>query len=73
MREVKLLKEHMNLPNMLIVNNLENLVNHILSIRSKLQVFLPDLEMDPHTVAAGFLHDVVEDTEVTLQDIKGSL
>ncbi|OAH56108.1 MULTISPECIES: bifunctional (p)ppGpp synthetase/guanosine-3',5'-bis(diphosphate) 3'-pyrophosphohydrolase [Bacillaceae] len=30
---------------------------------------LADLEMDPATVAAGFLHDVVEDTEVTLQDL----
>jgi GTP diphosphokinase / guanosine-3',5'-bis(diphosphate) 3'-diphosphatase len=30
---------------------------------------LADLEMDPATVAAGFLHDVVEDTEITLQDI----
>ncbi|AGX05645.1 MULTISPECIES: bifunctional (p)ppGpp synthetase/guanosine-3',5'-bis(diphosphate) 3'-pyrophosphohydrolase [Bacillaceae] len=30
---------------------------------------LADLEMDPSTVAAGFLHDVVEDTEVTLADI----
>ena len=29
---------------------------------------LADLEMDPATVAAGFLHDVVEDTEVTLED-----
>ena len=26
--------------------------------------------MDPATVAAGFLHDVVEDTEATLQDLK---
>ncbi len=26
--------------------------------------------MDPHTVATGFLHDVVEDTEVTLADLK---
>ena len=26
--------------------------------------------MDPSTVAAGFLHDVVEDTEATLQDLK---
>ncbi len=31
---------------------------------------LADLEMDPSTVAAGFLHDVVEDTDVTLNDIK---
>ncbi|MGN7399784.1 RelA/SpoT family protein [Cytobacillus praedii] len=31
---------------------------------------LADLEMDPSTVAAGFLHDVVEDTDVTLADIE---
>jgi GTP diphosphokinase / guanosine-3',5'-bis(diphosphate) 3'-diphosphatase len=31
---------------------------------------LIDLEMDPVTVAAGFLHDVVEDTDVTLDDIR---
>ncbi|MBB6445911.1 RelA/SpoT family protein [Bacillus benzoevorans] len=31
---------------------------------------LADLEMDPPTVAAGFLHDVVEDTEATLADLK---
>ena len=31
---------------------------------------LADLEMDPATVAAGFLHDVVEDTNVTLLDIE---
>ncbi|WP_394233070.1 RelA/SpoT family protein [Niallia oryzisoli] len=31
---------------------------------------LADLEMDPSTVAAGFLHDVVEDTEASLQDLK---
>ncbi|MGC4375848.1 bifunctional (p)ppGpp synthetase/guanosine-3',5'-bis(diphosphate) 3'-pyrophosphohydrolase [Fictibacillus sp. Mic-4] len=30
---------------------------------------LVDLQMDPVTVAAGFLHDVVEDTPVTLKDI----
>ncbi|WP_066365477.1 RelA/SpoT family protein [Neobacillus fumarioli] len=31
---------------------------------------LADLQMDPDTVAAGFLHDVVEDTNVSLQDIE---
>ncbi|WP_042345684.1 RelA/SpoT family protein [Bacillus massiliigorillae] len=31
---------------------------------------LADLELDASTVAAGFLHDVVEDTDVTLQDIE---
>ena len=31
---------------------------------------LAELHMDPHTVATGFLHDVVEDTDVTLQDLE---
>lgn len=31
---------------------------------------LADLEMDAVTIASGFLHDVVEDTEVTLEDLK---
>jgi GTP diphosphokinase / guanosine-3',5'-bis(diphosphate) 3'-diphosphatase len=31
---------------------------------------LADLEMDPSTVAAGFLHDVVEDTPVTLDQLR---
>ncbi len=31
---------------------------------------LADLEMDPATIAAGFLHDVVEDTDVTLKDLE---
>ena len=30
---------------------------------------LVNLQMDPVTVAAGFLHDVVEDTSITLKDI----
>ncbi|GIN97973.1 GTP pyrophosphokinase [Siminovitchia terrae] len=30
---------------------------------------LADLELDPATVAAGFLHDVVEDTQVTIKQI----
>ena len=31
---------------------------------------LAELHMDPHTVATGFLHDVVEDTDVTLEDLE---
>ncbi|MFD3449366.1 RelA/SpoT family protein [Microbacteriaceae bacterium 4G12] len=31
---------------------------------------LVDLKMDPATVSAGFLHDVVEDTVVTLEDME---
>ena len=34
---------------------------------------LVDLHMDPATVSAGFLHDVVEDTEITLEDIERNL
>lgn len=33
---------------------------------------LADLEMDPATVASGFLHDVVEDTPVTIEDISAA-
>lgn len=33
---------------------------------------LTELEMDTFTVAGGFLHDVVEDTDVTLEDIKNN-
>src|SRR5690625_4625726 len=31
---------------------------------------LVELEMDPETIAGGFLHDVVEDTEVTIDVIE---
>src|SRR5699024_2109452 len=31
---------------------------------------LAELDMDPETIAGGFLHDVVEDTDVTLDEIK---
>ncbi|MBC6309496.1 bifunctional (p)ppGpp synthetase/guanosine-3',5'-bis(diphosphate) 3'-pyrophosphohydrolase [Listeria sp. FSL L7-1582] len=31
---------------------------------------LVELEMDPATVASGFLHDVVEDTPITLRDLE---
>ncbi|WP_421380101.1 RelA/SpoT family protein [Bacillus salacetis] len=33
---------------------------------------LADLEMDPSTVAGGFLHDVVEDTNITLEEIEAN-
>ncbi|MGD6967295.1 RelA/SpoT family protein [Rossellomorea vietnamensis] len=33
---------------------------------------LADLEMDPSTVAAGFLHDVVEDTGITLEEMESN-
>ncbi|KIL44522.1 GTP pyrophosphokinase [Jeotgalibacillus soli] len=32
---------------------------------------LANLQMDPSTVAAGFLHDVVEDTDCTFKDLAG--
>ncbi len=31
---------------------------------------LIDLEMDPATIAGGFLHDVIEDTDITYDDLK---
>src|SRR5690625_957937 len=34
---------------------------------------LVELEMDHETVAGGFLHDVVEDTEISLKKIKEKL
>ncbi len=33
-------------------------------------IILADLEMDKETIAAGMLHDVVEDTDFTLDDVK---
>ena len=34
-------------------------------------IILADLEMDKETIAAGLLHDVVEDTEMTKEEITG--
>ncbi|PAV28941.1 (p)ppGpp synthetase [Virgibacillus profundi] len=31
---------------------------------------LVDLEMDPETIAGGFLHDVIEDTDITLEGLE---
>ena len=33
-------------------------------------IILADLELDKETIVAGLLHDVVEDTDVTLEDIE---
>jgi GTP pyrophosphokinase len=44
----------------------EPYINHCLAVAS----ILADLRVPPEVVAAGLLHDTVEDTDVTLHDIK---
>lgn len=48
----------------------ENQVSRISFTRFKLRESYADLHMDPETVCAGYLHDIVEDTGATLDDIK---
>ena len=47
-------------------NSGEPYINHCLAVAS----ILIDLRVPPEVVAAGLLHDTVEDTEVTLDDIR---
>ncbi|MGB8982115.1 MAG: HD domain-containing protein, partial [Anaerolineales bacterium] len=44
----------------------EPYINHCLAVAS----ILADLRVPPEVVAAGLLHDTVEDTTVTLNDVK---
>src|SRR5215216_7212773 len=44
----------------------EPYINHCLAVAS----ILADLRVPPEVVAAGLLHDTVEDTDITLNDIK---
>jgi len=47
-------------------NSGEPYINHCLAVAS----ILADLRVPPDVIAAGLLHDVVEDTPVTLEDIR---
>jgi GTP diphosphokinase / guanosine-3',5'-bis(diphosphate) 3'-diphosphatase len=44
----------------------EPYIHHLIEVA----YILASLQGGPHTIAAGFLHDVVEDTDVTVEDIK---
>ncbi len=44
----------------------EPYIHHLIEVA----FILASLQGGPHTIAAGFLHDVVEDTDITVEDIK---
>jgi GTP pyrophosphokinase len=44
----------------------EPYIHHLIEVA----FILASLQGGPHTIAAGFLHDVVEDTDVTIDDLK---
>ncbi|MFZ9704391.1 MAG: HD domain-containing protein, partial [Bacilli bacterium] len=44
----------------------EPYIHHLIEVA----YILASLQGGPHTIAAGFLHDVVEDTDVTVEDLK---
>lgn len=46
----------------------EPFINHPIAVAK----IIADLEMDPTTVIAGFLHDSVEDTELSIESLRGS-
>jgi GTP pyrophosphokinase len=46
----------------------EPYIHHLIEVA----FILASLQGGPHTIAAGFLHDVVEDTNVTVEDLKQS-
>ena len=50
-------------------NQRENLENLILSILFQLLKILAELELDMESIVAGILHDVVEDTQYSLEQI----
>ncbi len=44
----------------------EPYIHHLIEVA----YILASLQGGPHTIAAGFLHDVVEDTDITVEDLK---
>ena len=59
-----------NFPRNIMPGNRALLASHIWSIRSKLAIVLAEMKMDAVSIAAGLLHDSVEDTSVTIVEIR---